>query len=304
MTVPERGKKHLSPTLTREAGYWRGCFQAMASPCEILFATDSRSLAQELLQLSYTEAKRIEQKFSRYRSDNCIYQINHSNGTAVTVDEETANLLDFAQQCYQLSEQKFDITSGVLREVWKFDGSDNIPEAAAVTAILPRVGWDKIEWKRPVITLRPGMEIDLGGIGKEYAVDQTAQLIFRELKTGVLINYGGDLFALGPQKNGEPWGIGVDDPEATGINQIGTVNLSKGGLATSGDARRYLLKNGIRYSHILDPTTGWPVPEAPRAVTVIANTCLEAGMLSTMAMLQGARARRFLEAQGVDFWCI
>ncbi|HHL45291.1 MAG TPA: FAD:protein FMN transferase [Gammaproteobacteria bacterium] len=275
----------------------------MASPCEILLATESRSLAEALLQQSYTEAKRIEHKFSRYRSDNCIYRINHSDGTAVSVDEETANLLDFAEQCYHLSEHKFDITSGVLREVWKFDGSDNVPDPAAVASILPRVGWDKIEWRRPVITLRPGMEIDLGGIGKEYAVDQTAQLIFRKLKTGALINYGGDLFALGPRQNGEPWGVGVDDPEATGINQIGAVNLSKGGLATSGDARRYLLKDGIRYSHILDPTTGWPVPDAPRAVTVVASTCLEAGMLSTMAMLQGAQARSFLEAQEVDFWC-
>ncbi len=276
----------------------------MASPCEILLATDNRSLAEDLLQLGYAEAKRIERKFSRYRQDNCIYRINHSSGTPVSVDEETANLLDFSRQCYQLSEHKFDITSGVLREVWKFDGSANVPDPAAVASILPRLGWDKVEWKRPVITLRPGMEIDLGGIGKEYAVDQTAQLIFKELQTGVLVNYGGDLYALGPQPDGEPWGVGVDDPQATGTNQIGAVNLSTGGLATSGDARRYLLKEGIRYGHILDPTTGWPVPDAPRAVTVIANTCLEAGMLSTMAMLQGSRARDFLKAQEVDFWCL
>ncbi len=294
----------MTPTLTREDGYWRGRFQAMASPCEILFATDERTVAERLLQLGCQEAKRIEQKFSRYRKDNCIYRINQSNGAPVTVDTETANLLDFAQQCYQLSEHKFDITSGVLREVWRFDGSDNIPDPAAVAALLPRVGWEKVEWRRPVITLRPGMEIDLGGIGKEYAVDQTARLISRELKTGVLINYGGDLYALGPRRDDEPWGVGVDDPDATGCRQIGAVNLSKGGLATSGDARRYLLRDGVRYSHILDPTTGWPVPDAPRAVTVIAETCLEAGMLSTMAMLQGRRARAFLEAQEVQFWCL
>ncbi len=294
----------MSPRLTREKGYWRGFFRAMASPCEILFATESRSLARELLQQSYTEAKRIEKKFSRYRTDNCIYQINQSNGTPVSVDKETAHLLNFAEQCYQLSEHKFDITSGVLREVWTFDGSDNIPDSTAVEAILPRIGWSKVKWFESTITLPSGMEIDLGGIGKEYAVDQTAKLIFKRLKTGVLINYGGDLYALGPQQNGEPWGVGVDDPEATGVKQIGAVNLSKGGLATSGDARRYLLKEGVRYSHILDPTTGWPTPNTPRAVTVIADTCLEAGMLSTMAMLQGSLARSFLEAQEVDFWCL
>ncbi len=294
----------LPYTLTRESGYWRGSFRAMGSPCEILIATECRSLAEDLLHQSHAEARRIEQKFSRYRPDNCIYQINHSNGKPVSVDEETANLLDFSQQCYHLSEHKFDITSGVLREVWTFDGSANVPDPAAVTSVLSRVGWNKVDWERPVITLRPGMEIDLGGIGKEYAVDQTARLIFGQLKTAVLINYGGDLYALGPQPNGQPWGVGVDDPDATGIKQIGAVNLSRGGLATSGDARRFLLKNGVRYSHILDPTTGWPVPDAPRAVTVIADTCLEAGMLSTLAILQGKRAKSFLEAQEVDFWCL
>ncbi len=293
-----------SPHLKREDGFWRGSFRAMASPCEILFAIDSRTAAEGLLRLGHAEALRIECKFSRYRRDNCIHRINQSNGRPVTVDEETANLLDFARQCWEISEGRFDITSGVLREVWRFDGSDNVPEAEAVEAVLERVGWEKVTWERPLITLPPGMEIDLGGIGKEYAVDRTAHLIFRELQSGVLINYGGDLYALGPRRDGEPWGVGVDDPDATGINQIGTVNLSRGGLATSGDARRYLLRDGVRYGHILDPTTGWPVADAPRAVTVIANTCLEAGMLSTMAMLQGSRAREFLEAQGVEFWCV
>ncbi len=294
-----------TPLLTREAGcYWRGSFRAMASPCELLFAIEDRALAEKLLLMAHAEARRIERKFSRYRQDNCIHLINSSDGRPVTVDDETANLLDFARQCWEISKGKFDITSGVLREVWRFDGSDDIPEPDTVAAALPRVGWDKIVWQRPVITLRPGMEIDLGGIGKEYAVDQTARLISRELQTGGLINFGGDLFALGPRQHGEPWAVGVDDPEATGVNQIGAVNLSRGGLATSGDARRFLLKDGIRYSHILDPTTGWPVPNAPRAVTVIADTCLEAGMLSTMAMLQGSRAREFLEAQEVKFWCV
>ncbi len=275
----------------------------MASPCELLLATGDRPLAERLLLLACTEARRIERKFSRYLRDNPVHLINSGDGRPITVDDETANLLDFAHRCWEISEGKFDITSGVLREVWCFDGSDNVPRPEAVAAILPRVGWHKVSWRRPVITLRPGMEIDLGGIGKEYAVDQTARLIRREYSGGALLNFGGDLYALGPRAGGEPWAVGVDDPDATGSCQTGIVNLSRGGLATSGDARRYLLKDGVRYSHILDPTTGWPVPDAPRAVTVIADTCLEAGMLSTMAMLHGSRAREFLEAQKVSFWC-
>ena len=82
------------------------------------------------------------------------------------------------------------------------------------------------------------------------------------------------------------------------------INLKTGALATSGDARRFLQKYGIRYSHIIDPTTGWPVKDAPRSVTVAADTCVQAGMLSTLAMLEGAEAEAFLEAQGFDFWCL
>lgn len=275
----------------------------MASPCEVLVCNDDLQLATELTELAYREAKRIETKFSRYRDDNIIYQINHADGDVVEVDEETADLLDFAAQCYELSDGKFDITSGVLREVWRFDGSDRIPEPGVVNDVLARVGWQKVQWQRPHLRLQAGMEIDLGGIGKEYAVDQCAKLIHKKLKTGVLINFGGDLVALG-DRNGKPWTIGVDDPNKTGEQTIGGVHLRKGAMATSGDARRYLFKDGVRYSHILDPTTGWPVPDAPHSVSVIAGTCLEAGMLSTFAMLQGKQARAFLEEQDVTFWCV
>jgi thiamine biosynthesis lipoprotein len=82
-----------------------------------------------------------------------------------------------------------------------------------------------------------------------------------------------------------------------------TRNLKVGGLATSGDARRFLQKDGVRYSHILDPKTGWPVPGAPRSVTVAADSCTQAGMLSTLAMLKGAQSESFLKEQGVLFWC-
>lgn len=149
-----------------------------------------------------------------------------------------------------------------------------------------------------------GMEIDFGGIGKEYAVDRTAQILSRHLQTGILINYGGDLFAVGPRVDGTLWQVGIDDPAASGKKLVAKIPLNQGGLATSGDARRYLLKNNIRYSHILDPQTGWPVKDAPRSVTVLAPTCLEAGMLATFAMLEGLEAKTFLEGEGMPFWLV
>ena len=82
------------------------------------------------------------------------------------------------------------------------------------------------------------------------------------------------------------------------------LDLEYGALATSGDSRRYLLRDGIRYAHILNPRTGWPAPESPRSITVAASSCTEAGLLSTVAMLQGAGARAYLDEQGVRFWLL
>ncbi len=281
-----------------------GRFTAMACPCEILSETLDKKTIQQLTQLAFDEARRIEKKFSRYRNDNIIYQINNAAGKQTKVDEETSLMLDFADQCYELSEGKFDITSGVLRKIWTFDTSDNIPDSHQVNEIMPYIGWDKVNWKKPYISLPDGMEIDLGGIGKEYAVDATVTILRSHTDASFLVNFGGDIACPFPRKNKTPWTIGVDDPENTGKNALGKIALYSGGLATSGDARRYLLKDGVRYSHILDPLTGYPVPDAPRSVTVISDTCLEAGMLSTFAMLQGANAVDFLKAQEVQYWCI
>ncbi len=290
-------------SLERLNGLWVGRFSAMAGPCELLIDTAENELASHLLSIAVSETRRIEQKFSRYRDDNIIARINNSLAQPVAVDEETALLLNYADQCYQLSEGRFDITSGVLREVWRFDGSDQIPSMERVNSVLARVGWSQVEWSPPLLTLKSGMEIDLGGIGKEYAVDRTALLIRPYMKSGVLINYGGDLYAPGPRQDGSPWEIAIEDPQASNKSQLAVVSLKSGAVATSGDARRYLIKDGLRYGHILDPLTGWPVPGAPRSVTTVASTCMEAGMLSTFAILKGSEAKAFLKQQEVEFLC-
>ena len=124
--------------------YAIGRFTAMACPCEILIETQDKKHASQITNIAYKEAKRIEKKFSRYRNDNIIFAINHSNGKDISVDEETALMLHFAEQCYELSEGKFDITSGILRQAWSFNGSDNIPSKENIESILPNIGWNKI----------------------------------------------------------------------------------------------------------------------------------------------------------------
>ena len=280
-----------------------GRFDAMASPCEILVESDDRGEVARLARLAANEAWRIEDKFSRYIPGNIVGRINAARGQPVEVDEETASMLDFAATLHSLSDGRFDITSGVLREVWTFDGSDRIPAAEAVAAVLERVGWDKVRWQRPILTLRPGMQIDLGGIGKEYAVDRVAARVAEAAECSALVNFGGDLAVTRAPRGREAWRVGIEPVSPDDRRGGPVLEIRTGALATSGDSRRFLLKDGVRYSHILDPQSGWPVEGAPRSVTVAADTCTQAGMLSTLAMLKGYNAEAFLDGEGVKYWC-
>jgi thiamine biosynthesis lipoprotein len=288
-------------SLARAGEGYVGRFTAMASPCEVLVDTDDETLAASALRIAEAEAQRIECTFSRYRIGNIVHRINTARGKPVAVDAETALLIDYAATCHAMSDGLFDITSGVLRRVWRFDGSDRVPDAAAVRDALRHVGWQRAHWEGHVLTMPAGMEIDFGGIGKEYAVDRSASLIGAAVPEPFLVNFGGDLFASRPRRGGRAWGVGLDDPRRTGEAPLERIDLPRGGLATSGDARRFVLHRGRRLGHILNPKTGWPIEGAPRSVTVVASTCVEAGTLSTLAYLQGPRAARFLEEQGVSF---
>ena len=272
----------------------------MASPCDVLMEVDDASLARRLLDAVVTEAWRIEDKYSRYKKGNIIDRINHAGGAEVAIDDETSRLFDFANELYQISGGMFDVTSGVLRQVWKFDGSDRLPGKADVNKILKHIGWQHVGREAGKVTLPAGMEIDLGGIGKEYAVDRCVQVARQQTADSVLVNFGGDLAVSAPRRGKKPWSVGrlvTGSDTAQGLFQ-----LYHGAIATSGDANRYLLKDGIRYSHILNPVTGWPVVGAPHTVSVAADTCLEAGMMSTLAMLHGAEAEAFLKMQQVAYW--
>ena len=289
-----------STQLEHKQGNWHGSFKAMASPCEVIIETDDKDEAAAILETVANEAWRIEHKFSRYRDDNIIFRINSANGETVEVDEETARLLDFSDQLYQMSDGMFDVTSGILRRAWQFDQSDNIPDQQQIDALLPTIGWGKVRWTSPRIQLLPGMEIDLGGIGKEYAVDRCAQLVRDMSDASVLVNFGGALAITRPRNDKQAWTIGrlSSDPDAP----VGVIQLQQGALATSGDQHRYLEKDGVRYCHVLNPKTGWPVEDPPHTISVAAPTCVEAGMLSTMALLQGKQAEAFLQAQDIPYW--
>ena len=272
-----------------------GRFEAMASPCEVQVPGADATELRRLTTLAAEEAWRIEQKWSRYRTDSVVARINGAQGQAIEVDEESARLLDYGAHLWERSEGRFDLTSGALRRVWRFDGSDRVPTIEAVQALMPLIGWQRADWRAPVLRLPAGMEIDFGGIGKEYAVDRALALVRAQTARPVLVNFGGDLAVSGPRPDGAAWQVGI---EADGPAPL--LRLARGAVATSGDANRYLLKDGQRYGHILDARTGWPVADTPRSVTALAGSCSEAGAWTTLAMLHGAGAEAYLRTAGVD----
>jgi len=289
--------------LERGEGVWIGRFAAMASPCEVQLELADAAQAAALARAVAAEALRIEAKYSRYRADSAIARINAAAGAPFAVDAETAGLLDLAARCHALSEGRFDVTAGVLRRAWRFDGSDRLPSRAQVKALLPLVGWQKLRWEPPRLTLPAGMEIDLGGLGKEYAVDRCVALIAACTQAPCLVNFGGDLAVSGPRAAGRPWRVAIEDPARAEVPRR-FLDLQRGALATSGDSRRFLLRQGRRYGHVLNPRTGWPVSGAPRSVTVAAASCLEAGLHATLALLHGRRAETYLAAQGLKYWLL
>ena len=276
---------------------------AMGSPCELLCETGSAEDAEDVAKTVATEAWRIEDKFSRYIPGNVVDRINSGSGSGVEVDEETARLIEFSNLLYDMSDGRFDITSGVLRRVWTFDGSDRVPSEPEILDVMTYVGWEKVKWINRVLEMPAGMQIDLGGVGKEYAVDKAVSLIREQTSVACLVNFGGDLAVTGPPTCQANWQIGREALQGPSASPSSMIQLKTGALATSGDTRRYLLKDGIRYSHILDPTTGWPIVGTPASITVAADTCVQAGVLCTLAMLRGSESELMLDQEGAQYWC-
>jgi thiamine biosynthesis lipoprotein len=281
-------------------------FRAMGTPCEIRLAAAGAAEAEDLARAAIAEVARLEARYSRYREDSDLSAINRAAaaGGSIAVDAETAALLDYADACHRQSGGRFDISSGILRRAWRF-GADGgrLPEPAQVQALLQHVGWQRVDWQRvdaPTRLLRfpvPGMELDFGGIVKEYAVDRVAALLQGAGVAHGFVNLGGDVRALGPQPDGSPWRIGIRHPREAGAPLI-TLELSTGALASSGDYERCIVVEGRRYGHILDPRTGWPVRRMA-AVSVVAPLCVVAGSAATIGMLHDEGGPAWLQALGL-----
>ena len=237
--------------------------------------------ATRLGREAVAEARRIEQKFSRYRATSVVGQLNdEAGGAPLTVDDETEALVRSALDLARLTGGRFDPTVGVLRQVWDFRRAE-VPNEQALQDLLVRVDHRAVELSHGTIRLaRAGMALDLGGVGKEYAADRVAELLKARGVESAMVNLLGDVRTVGRRGDGAPWIIGVQDPRDRARCRYA----------------RGFESGGVRYHHLLDATTGWPA-RGLASVTVVAPTAAEAGRLATASFLLGPeRGLQLLEA--------
>ena len=285
--------------MTAPLKYYHRDFKAMGTPCAVQLYAKTHVKAKRAADKIIADVGRLEALYSRYRDDSFLSEINRvaAVGGSIAVDAETAGLLDYAATCYQQSDGLFDITSGLLRQAWNFK-SGEVADEAVIQKLLGRVGWDKLRWQSPVLTfLVAGMEIDFGGVVKEYAVDRAATLC---LEMGIqhgIVNLGGDIKVIGPHADGSPWRVGIRHPRHNDT-VLQTLELYAGALASSGDYARCIRLNGVRYGHVLNPRTGWPVRRMA-SVSVVGDFCVVAGSAATIAMLKEDQGPEWLNELGL-----
>ena len=275
----------------------------MAAENEVQVHSANEADALRAANAAIAEVERIEAKYSRYRADSVLSRINASAGNApVAIDAETRALLAYADACYRQSDGLFDATSGVLRRAWRFD-SGRVPGDAQLAAILPLVGWDKVELGAESVRLaRAGMQLDFGGFGKEYAVDRAAQVLVEAGAASAMVNLAGDASILAPQPGGAPWQVGIRHPRR-GDALVATLPIASGAIATSGDYERFIEVGGVRHCHVLDPRSGRSV-RGLQSASVHAASCLVAGSATTIAMLKGEAGIEWLRELGLPFLCV
>lgn len=279
-------------------------FNALGTKCSVKFRLTDQRQALAFAAEALEWIGKFEAKFSRFQPGSLVSRINSAaGGDWVGVDAGMERMLDLADDLYQQTDGILDSTLLPLLRVWDWKKvHQKLPEACEVKAALALTGWRKVR-RRPGAVRLPeaGMGLDFGGFGKEYAVDQLVKIARQSGIADALIDLGRDIFALGGNGKHPFWHVGIEDGCRPG-NCWGGLGVTDHAVSASGDYARHFIYQGVRYGHILDPRTGWPVANGMRAVTVVAPSCLEAGIYSTAVFVLGSRAGLHLAslARGVE----
>lgn len=262
----------------------------MDTVVELRFQAPGVRAAEEIRDKVFGEIERLEKLFSRSIPGSDVVAVNENAGhRAVKVSPEVFYVTEQALEFAELTEGAFDPTVAPLTDLWGFfsDYEYRVPDPEEIKDTLPLVNYALVELEpgdRTIFLPRSGMGLELGGIAKGFIVDRTLEILAEAGVNNAYVN-AGDIGLLGTRPDGEPWRIGVRNPRDQ-RGMIAVLPLINKSVDTSGDYERAFEEDGVRYHHILDPETGMPA-QALASVTVIADTTMEADVLSTAAFVMG-----------------
>ena len=275
-------------------------FAALGTQCEVQYAaTGGDNQAAEFERAATSWVNAFEARFSRFRPDSLLSRINDAAGREwITIDAEMEAMLKLCDTLHFMTQGVLDPTALPVIRLWDYKAATpRLPGAAEISRALSLVGWRKVQRAAGKVFLpEPGMALDFGGFGKEYAVDIVAQIAAEHGIASALVDFGHDLRALGAPPGRPAWHIGLENPTKPGTPS-GSIAIVGKGVASSGDYIRGFVVEGKRYGHIIDPRTGMPVSNGCSQATVVAANCLQAGVLSTTAFVLGVpRGIEFIQA--------
>jgi len=270
---------------------------------------------QSSVELAVYESKiesvleRVDYLMSTYREDSEVSILNNlKENQSLSLSSQTYEVLLSSQELSKLTNGFFDITVGPLVNLWGFGPDfrlDSVPNDENILAVKERVNWKAISLSEGAVTKSQSVYVDLSAIAKGYAVDSVAKLLKLLKVNNFLVEVGGEISVLGLNKFGKAWILGIEQPNTVGRKAYTTISLTENSLATSGDYRNYFEKDGRRYSHTINPKTGYPVEHNLASVSVIANTCMESDALATALMAMGeVEGYQFALKQGINAYFI
>lgn len=274
------------------SGLFRLRFKALGTQCEVQFRTDAVEAAKEFRAAALGWIKVFEDTWSRFKPESLLSEINAKAGKeAIELSEEQEAILWLCDRTFRGTGGLVDPTSLPLTLLWDEGARRNrIPSDGEVAAALEKVSWPTVEWgKGSVFLPRKGMALEIGGFGKEHAVDVLMTLAARHDISDVLVDLGRDLAARGEPPHGSLWVVGVEDAREEDAPAI-RLAFSGKALATSGNGRRFREIGGERFGHIIDPRDGRPVENNLLTATCLADDCLTAGWYATSACILGPDA--------------
>jgi thiamine biosynthesis lipoprotein len=280
----------------------------MGNHFEFSVVSENETWAMARIDEAIAEVQRIEKLFTTYDASSQTNLINdHAGLKEVVVDREVYDLIDRSLKISSLTQGAFDISYGSIdKRLWNFDKTmTSLPDLATAEKMVRLINYKNIildDAKGSVFLKEKGMRIGFGGIGKGYAADRAKMILQNAGVENGIVNAAGDLTVWGTQDNGEPWTIGIADPEKKDL-PFGSIRLSDVSVATSGNYEKFVIIDGVKYSHTIDPKTGLPV-HGINSVTVICPSAELADALATPVMVMGISAGVHLINQLKGIACI